>query len=188
VGEPAWPAATREIVVTLHDPSDSLSDCDWNGKQTAGGFGYIGDKSSCSVTPTDDNWAPIVTGNSKPNCVLVGHVVEMPIFDCIVAASTAPTGPPTSEDSCDPTKKESNGQNSWYHIAGYGKFYVSGTILTGNDPGSVMTDGHHSCGGSGNSGRCIMGWFLKGTLDDEAGITPPGGENDFGLHAIVPAG
>ncbi|GGB43474.1 hypothetical protein GCM10011492_38080 [Flexivirga endophytica] len=189
-GETPWPTPDREIVLTLHDPTDTQSNCDWNGKQTAGGFGYIGDKDNPCSANVVDGWAHINTGADKPPCDFIGHVFEIPIFDCIISSKTPPTGPPpsTPDDVCAPTKKDSSGFNSYYHIAGYGKFYVSGVYLTGGDPGSVMPNGHASCGGSGKSGRCLMGWFLQGTIDDSITIVPPGGGNDFGIYAVLPAG
>lgn len=187
-----WPAPAKEVVVILHDPQDELSDCDWNGKDTAGGFGFV-DSSSCRAVVSPDSWVQIDTGNDIPqDCRdiltgLVGTTISMPVFDCLVAARDAPTGPiPTTPDGvCDPTQQLSNGNNSWYHIAGWAKFYVSGYSLSGATVNSILPGGHTSCGTPG--ARCIYGWFLKGVLDDATSISPPGG-TDFGTYVVLPAG
>ena len=194
VSQPSWPDTSKEVVIKIHDPSNETDDCSWNGKDTAGGFGWVSSV-NCQASVSTDGWIKIDTGNNTPNTCktildgLVGGVVNLPVFDCLVASSTTPAGAiPTADGACDPTQQQSNGNNSYYHIAGWAKFYLSGYSLSGNSSASVLPGGHSSCTTSnGNGDRCIYGWFLKGTLDG-ASIVPPGGVGDFGTYSIVPAG
>lgn len=193
-GQPAWPAAAKEVVILVHDPQDEAGDCAWNGKDTSGGFGWLDQAGDCTVDVSDDDWAHIDTGNNIPNTCknmisgMRNTVVELPVFDCIVAASSQPSGPvpTTPTDVCDPTQQQSNGNNTWYHLAGWAKFYVSGYKLGGSDSGTSSMPGGKSCSGSQ---RCLIGWFLAGELSDTpSSVVAPGGPNDFGTYVIKPAG
>lgn len=190
-GPSTWPSPSRETVITLHDPNDTDQICTWNGKDTAGGFGWV-DGANCAAQVTTGGWAQIDTGNNVPQpCKdklpgLVGTVIALPVFDCIVKSTGAPSGaPPTTPGACDPSKKQSSGNNSWYHIAGWAKFYLSGYKLSGNGQSSNLPGSNASCSGGD---RCLFGWFLKGTLDDATSIVAPGGTNDFGTYQVLPAG
>lgn len=192
-----WPDPSREVVIKLHDPQTESSDCTWNGKDTAGGFGWLDGDGDCEAEVTEDDWAHIDTGNNVPNdckpkiADLHMTVIDLPVFDCIMASSTAPVGdPPTPTPAnphvCDPTQQQSSGNNTWYHLAGWAKFYVSGYYLSGSatSSGSVLSGGT-TCSGSE---RCISGWFLTGALSDAPDIAPPGGDDDFGTYAVKPIG
>lgn len=194
-GQPAWPPGASEIVVLLHNPGDAGSNCDWNGKDTAGGFGYV-DSTNCQALVTTDNWVRIDSGNNVPaDCKaimpgLVGKVVSLPVFDCLISSQATPTGPiPTTPDGiCDPTQRNSGGANSWYHILGWAKFYISGYKLSGTGTASILPGGHTDCSTSpGGGDRCLFGWFVQGALDATS-IVPPGGGTDFGTYAVLPAG
>jgi Flp pilus assembly protein TadG len=193
-GQPSWPAVTKEVTILVHDPGDESGDCDWNGKDTSGGFGWVSN-SNCAATVTTDGWAQIDTGNNTPQTckdiipTLVGKVLSLPVFDCLVASNGAPVGPPpTTPGACDPTQQQSSGNNSWYHIGGWAQFYLSGYSLTSDTRPSVMPGGATDCSaGNGNGSRCIFGWFLKGQLDATS-IIPPGGPNNFGTYTVLPAG
>ena len=194
-GQPAWPGAAREIVILLHDPGDAGQGCDWNGKDTAGGFGWV-DGDGCSVNVQNGNWVKINTGSDTPRTCkdqlpgLVGTTVSVPVFNCIVNDRGTPTG--NWEDwspvpNCDPTTRLSGGANSWYYIEGWAKFYVSGYQFSGDRQPSLMPGGHSVCSTApGGGDRCLFGWFLKGELDAEA-IDTSGG-TDFGTFTILPAG
>jgi hypothetical protein len=194
-GGSTWPSASRETVIMLHDPKDESGDCSWNGKDTAGGFGWVDQTNGlCAAQVTTDGWAQIDTGNNVPNpCKsklpdLVGTVIALPVFDCIVASHGEPSGPPpTTPGACDPTQKEAGGSKSWYHIQGWAKFYLSGYKFSGLSQSSILPGGHNSCPGGGGS-RCLFGWFLKGTLDNATSIVAPGGTTDFGAYSVLPAG
>lgn len=188
-----WPDPAKEITIILHDPSDETADCSWNGKDTSGGFGYLKSPTgTCSATVTSDNWAQIDTGNNVPTgcpdvlAGLRGTVVALPVFDCLIASQTQPVGPIPADANCDPTQRDTNGNNTWYHIAGWAQFYLTGYKLSGNGSTvapSLLTGSVPCSGGS----RCISGWYVKGSLDATA-IVPPGGGTDFGTYAVLPAG
>lgn len=191
-GQPAWPGVAREVVVILHDPNDETSDCDWNGKDTAGGFGFV-DSANCEASVTTDGWVQIDPGASPTqDCRdvmpgLLGTKISLPVFDCLINSSTTPTGPaptPPPADVCDPSQRASSGANSWYHIDGWAQFYLSGWDLPGTVRNSVMPGGHTSCGIAG--AKCLYGWFLKGSLDGQTIDPTPG--NDFGTYTVLPAG
>jgi hypothetical protein len=195
VDQPAWPGADREIIVRLHDPGDDEQPCDWNGKDTPGGFGWV-DNTNCQALVSTDGWVNIDTGNDVPaDCKsvlpgLVGTTVSIPVFNCIYPSKTAPVGDPftwSPVPDCNPETKDAGGANSWYHIEGWAKFYVSGYRFSGLSDGSIMPGGHTSCEATGGD-RCLFGWFLKGELDADS-IAPPGsGGTDFGTYVVLPAG
>lgn len=189
-----WPDPSREIVIQQHDPGDDESDCDWNGKDTSGGFGWL-DSTSCETEVSDDDWVHIKVGASVPNdCKpelpnLHETVIDIPIFDCLVGDAALAVGdPPTTPVGvCDPTKPDTSGNNTWYHLAGWAKFYVSGYSFPGNTSGGSSLPGGYNCSGSE---KCLTGWFVTGTISDAPSIAPPGDplDGDFGVVAIKPAG
>lgn len=194
--QPPWPGSDREVIIRLHDPGDEDQDCDWNGKDTAGGFGWV-DSTGCQALVSTDGWVQIDTGNDVPNSCktilpgLVGKTVSIPIFNCIYGSMSQPVGDPlkwSPAPDCDPLKMASGGAKTWYHIEGWAKFYVSGYRFSGLSAGSIMPGGHTSCASSGGD-RCLFGWFLKGQLGDADEIVPPGsGGTDFGTYVVLPAG
>lgn len=194
-----WPPTNLEVQIVLHDPQDESTDCVWNNKDTAGGFGYVsGTNCSATITTTatNDSWAKIDPGNNLPSGCdtvipgLLGKVVFLPVFDCLIAQQGAPTGGIPATANCDPTQRESSGTNSWYHVAGWAKFYLSGYRLsgTGGTVQSSILPGSNYPGPCSASQRCITGWFLKGVLEDASSIEPPGGGTDYGTYAVIPAG
>lgn len=195
-GQPAWPGIDREVEVILHDPQDEDSSCDWNGKDTAGGFGFV-DEDDCLADVTEDGWVPIKTGASVPNGCgdfvdsVAGTVISIPVFDCLLAIKNTepdPSGPaPTTPAGvCDPTKPEMAGNNGWYHVQGWALFYVSGYSLPGHTQSSVMPGGMATCSTPG--AKCLYGWFLKGELDGAPPVIDPDPDGDFGTYVVVPAG
>lgn len=194
-GTTPWPDADREIVINLHDPGDEDSDCDWNGKDTAGGFGWV-DGPDCKASVSTDKWVNIDTGADTPSdCKdilpgLVGTTVSIPVFNCIVNSKDLPVGNWESWSpvpDCDPTTKASGGANSWYYIEGWARFYVSGYQFSGATQDSIMPGGHTSCPGGGGD-RCLFGWFLKGELDADLIMPPDPSDPDFGTFVVLPAG
>lgn len=193
-GQPVWPIA-HEVAIALH--STGYADgCNWNSKDFPGGFGWLtGD--DCSVEVAEGGWAQVDTGNNVPSdCSdwvddLLYKTIDIPVFDCIVNSHGAPTGPPpTGPGTCDPENPGSGGANTWYHLAGWAKFYVSGVKLSGGPGGSEAPGSSLTCPGSGNSGRCLTGWYVTGALADAPDIAAPGGPatGDFGAYVVKPIG
>jgi hypothetical protein len=204
-GQEPWPpAATRpntpghELIITLHDPSKPP--CSFNGKDTAGGFGYLDTSGSCSTTVSTvngvDKWASIDTGSSATNpCKAAmanlwanGPTIDIPVFDCIVkSTSGVPAGSIAGRD-CSGASPAAGGATSYYHIAGWANFYLSGYKLGGSPDTerASRVSGLVPCSGAV---RCISGWFVKGTLSDTTTVVPPtSGGTDFGTYGVVPLG
>ncbi|MFC7486699.1 pilus assembly protein TadG-related protein [Knoellia sp. CPCC 206453] len=199
-GQPAYPlpattpnTSGREVIIDLHDPSKP--GCSYNGKDTAGGFGYLDTSGPCSTTLSTTNgvniWANIDTGSSTSgtcqsalaNIWTNGPVIDLPVFDCMVKSTTGtPVGAPPAD--CDPG--DAGGANTYYHVAGVAKFYLSGYRIGGGETRPSRVSGSVPCG---NPRRCISGWFVQGVLNTPtATIVPPTSTNGFGLTAVVPAG
>ncbi|MFC7491621.1 MULTISPECIES: pilus assembly protein TadG-related protein [unclassified Knoellia] len=199
-GQPAYPLAAttpnspgREVIIDLHDPAKP--GCSYKGKDTAGGFGYLDTTGSCSTTLTTTNgvniWANIDTGSSTTggcqtalsNIWTSGPVIDLPVFDCMVKSTTGtPAGAPPAD--CDPS--DAGGANTYYHVAGIAKFYLSGYRIGGGVTKASHVSGAIPCG---NPRRCISGWFVQGVLNVPATtIVPPSSTTGFGLSAVVAAG
>jgi hypothetical protein len=178
-GQPAYPlpATTpntpgREVIIDLHDPAKP--GCSYNGKDTAGGFGYLDTSGPCSTTLSTTNGVNIWAN---------GPVIDLPVFDCMVKSTTGtPVGAPPAD--CDPG--DAGGANTYYHVAGVAKFYLSGYRIGGGETRASWVSGSVPCG---NPRRCISGWFVQGVLNaPTATIVPPTSTTGFGLTAVVPAG
>jgi hypothetical protein len=202
-----WPNKVKQeqYVMTHSDKSDP---CSYQGKDTAGGFGWLS-STNCLATINVDStgnhyWANIDTGNNVPNScktvldALHGTVLDVPIFDCLVRNNGgAPTGGPAAQTSCSPGS--AGGSQTWYHLAGFAKFYLSGNKLTNSTAQNSLVNNVMPCspsspdpGGAnpwtGQSGRCISGWFVSGELTSPSiGIGGPAGGN-FGTYTVLPAG
>lgn len=199
-GQPPMPGgftdpntAGREQMFTLHDPAKPP--CSYNGKDTAGGFGYLDPTGSCEATVTTvngvDMWSNIDTGSSATgdcqtklaNLWANGPVIDIPVFDCIVKSTTGtPAGGIAGKDC---TGGGGSGAISYYHIVGWAKFYLSGYKI-GGAPATERTaraKGVVPCSGAQ---RCLSGWFVKGVLASAPTIVP-GGPN-LGSYAVVPVG
>ncbi len=192
-GQPAWPDASKEVVIQLQDPSAEDADCAWNGKDTSGGFGYIreADGTGCSALVSTDGWTRIDTGNSvSPDCTtgfggMRGTTINIPVFDCMLRSHSQPTGDIPVGTDCDPATNESGGANTYYHIVGWAKFYLSGYKISGTGQPSVRSGSVPCSGGD----RCLSGWFLQGSLQNVSEIQAPvPGDTDFGTYAVLPAG
>jgi hypothetical protein len=199
-GQPAYPLAAttpntpgRELIIDLHDPAKP--GCSYLGKDTAGGFGYLDTSASCSTSLTTTNgidvWAGIDTGNSASgscqtamsNIWTSGPVIDLPVFDCMVKSTTGtPVGSPPVD--CDPG--DAGGANTYYHVKGIAKFYLSGYRLGGAVTQASRVSGAVPCD---NPRRCIAGWFVQGVLNTPTtSIVPPSPGNGFGITAVLPAG
>lgn len=199
-GQPAYPPAAttpntpgRELIIDLHDPAKP--GCSYQGKDTAGGFGYLDTSGSCSTSLSTTNgtdvWANIDTGSSATtscqtamsNIWTSGPVIDLPVFDCMVKSTTGtPVGSPPTD--CDPG--DAGGANTYYHVRGIAKFYLSGYRLGGSVTQPSRVSGSVPCG---NPRRCISGWFVQGVLNTPTvSIVPPAPGNGFGITAVLPAG
>lgn len=189
-GQPAWPESSVERVIYFAN-SDSQAPCTYkNGKDGPGGFGDVQPTSQiCSDTVETNGWLIGNNGKSVANpcrpaiAGFRGRVINVPVFDCLFINNSEYTGPREGAGSCDGSGK---GGTYNYHIAGWAKFYLSGYVFPG-DGGmkapSYLTN-NYPCS---NSESCISGWFVKGALDATS-IKPPGGPNDYGTYAVLPAG
>ncbi len=213
-GQPAWPAPYagwpnqpgHELYVMSHDTGGD--NCSFKGKDTNGGFGWLTTGSSCDVTISSvnnvDYWALIQTGNSVPStCTSVlptflETVIDIPVFDCLVVNNSGtPTGGIGSYN-CDAGTTSGGGSKTYYHLAGYAKFYLSGYHFSSMSGGSAVPPNTPPCSSAspqlnapwtGESGRCLSGWFVSGTLQAPT-IVPPSsiGGGNFGAVAVLPAG
>jgi hypothetical protein len=155
-----------------------------------------------STTNNVDYWAAIETGNNVPSsCKTVlegyyGTTLLVPIFDCLMKSGSVPTGGIASLPTC--VENGGGGGTTWYHILGYATFYLSGNMLTNSTTQDSLINGVEPCSSSsptsavpnpwtGNSGRCLSGWFVSATLTAPS-IAPGGGTGNFGTVAVAPAG
>jgi hypothetical protein len=153
----------------------------FNGHDAPGGFGWLTAGAGCTQTIGTGGWIQVDTGNSMPNgCnaqiqAMLGHIVDIPVYDCMNSTATMPTDPATGCST-------GNGTHLWYHVAGFAGFYVTGWQLAGTIQNSIATGGA-ACG-SGE--KFIEGFFVK---DIQGGVIgDPGDDPDFGLTAIQTIG
>jgi hypothetical protein len=185
----------REQMITLHDPSKPP--CSFNGKDTAGGFGYLQPTGSCEATVSSvngvDQWSSIDTGSSATNDCKTklaqiyanGPVIDIPVFDCIVrSVSGTPPGGIAGKDC---TGAGGGGAQSYYHILGWAKFYLSGYKI-GGAPDTERTARARGIVPCNGAVRCLSGWFVKGTLSSAPTVLPPGTGPNLGSYAVVPLG
>jgi hypothetical protein len=195
---PNWPNTSKEVRVVMQDPPNNGAALDptgcknFNGHDVPGGFGYL-EQSGCGAVVDQYNWAHVKPGNNLTSCDLsgkLGTVQYIPIFDCIVASEPTSAAVPSHCINGDGTTTEDSGHgsNTWYHIKGYAKFYLSGYKLSGNGSqteASVLPGSTQNCSGPN---RCLFGWFLDGELHDKPVMSPPAGPPTFGSYSIQPAG
>jgi hypothetical protein len=191
-GQPAWPAAAstppaaplvgQEIKIYLQSHGIASSCYNWNGHDVPGGFGYL-NAGGCSAVLEEGDWIQVDTGNNAAGCdlaPLVGKVIYLPVFDCTLRSHGNPGVVNPLPSDCD----EGTGNLTWYHIAGWAKFYLSGYKTGGSQEQASLVSGVVPCS---NGDRCISGWFLEGVLRDRPVAGPPV-TNGFGTYAIQPAG
>jgi Flp pilus assembly protein TadG len=203
-GQPLWPQPAitppaqllgQEVILLSQNPPGGATQptgcATWNGHALPGGFGVLEtDGDPCVIKDYPYHWMHTSTGNNI-GCNLnnyVGKVINIPVFDCTADALlnrepiVAPATPP---DPCD----TGNGNNAYYHRAGYAQFYLSGYSLnvTGGIPNQrkSLVSNQFPCNGSD---QCISGWFLNGSLSATAISGPPSGGGSFGTTGAVPAG
>jgi hypothetical protein len=177
VGNP-WP--TEQIIYTKGNPTTCPT---WNGHTAPGGFSSIAD-TDCQSNSVLNGWVHGTTGNSAPcsmadagGASLLGKVIYVPVFDCMT------NGPTTITASTD--CNSGNGSNTYYHVAGYAAFFLTGWHFSGESQSSIKT-GSTPCS---NPDRCMSGFFLR-DLVPAAQITAPttGTPPNFGLETIKPLG
>jgi hypothetical protein len=193
-GQPAWPTAATtppqapslggEIKIYLQSHGIPSSCFNWAGHDVPGGFGYL-PSNGCATAVADGNWIQIDTGNSTACDLapLMGKVIFLPVFDCTVNSGSQPA-PITSTNPLPTACDAGNGSNTWYHISGWAKFYLSGYKVGGSQERASLVSGVIPCSGSD---RCISGWFLDGVLHERPVAGPPTNQN-YGTVAVAPAG
>jgi Flp pilus assembly protein TadG len=180
----AWPPSSAEITIFLK--TTTSVPCAINGKDTAGGFGYVLDSAgNCQASLSINSWAQINTGSSTP-CeptlsTLRGTVIDLPVFDCLIKSGTVPAGGISGYPDC--TGATGGGANSYYHVVGWAKFFLSGYKVGGSQEKPSYLTGNVPCTG-GN--RCLSGWYVAGPLSGATSIVPGG--SSFGAYAVLPAG
>ena len=183
---PSPPVARHEIIIGLQGTTTTSACPSWNGHDVPGGFGYLSSTTSCSATAEVRGWIQVDTGNTMPSgCDLRPYfntVIYLPIFDCTVRSlGGAPTAIPA-------VCTGGGGSNTWYHIEGYAKFFLSG-YKTGGGPSQTAArtqsvTPQDPC--SGND-RCLSGWFLKGLVNAPPAPIPPTGP-PLGAYSIQLSG
>ena len=205
--QPAWPTpakqlpsptvAGQEVIIGLQGTA-TTSDCaTWNGHDVPGGFGYLTAGSICEAVATPGGWIHVDTGNTMPSgCDLspyLNKVIFLPVFDCVSTGTT--TVPPSFIIGSGSPCTTGNGNNTWYHIQGYAKFYLSGYKTGGgpsvtadriNYPLASVENPRKAAPCTGND-RCLSGWFLKGLLPTPVDTSPPTGP-PLGAYAIQLSG
>jgi hypothetical protein len=200
-GQPPWPdeAATPpaqvagdEIIMLVQNPPGGgtvPTACPtWQGHALPGGFGILDTipANACIAESYPFDWMHTSPGNNI-GCNLdnlVGTVIYVPVFDCTASYQYAGVPPVPGEDCT-----MGNGNNAWYHRAGYAAFYLSGysiTIPSGlpNKRKSLVSN-QFPCS---SSESCIAGWFVSGQLQSSYPAGPPSGSGYFGTYTINPAG
>lgn len=163
---------------TAPTPGDPCPGLGHTGMDAPGGFGWL-DQTGCQAQINADGWVNVDTGKSGPDyCIKAGDLVFIPIFDCVSKIKLL----------CD---NISGGANTWYHIKGFGAFYITGIesparkeFLSGY-PGTTASK---ECKKEATDNKsCIYGMFVKGFVDySPGGIDPTGTYTD--VIKIVPAG
>lgn len=163
---------TFEKALVLNAPLLPVTDpCySWQGHDFPGGFGWLDrtDAPDCNASVDAAGWVGVITGvggGGAGKCAgtidgYVGHVVHLPVFDCmsILKIGPGPTPP------CDNTD---NGKHSNYHIQTTVAFFVT-AFDTADVSGSI--DSNHPTPASkiacGKSVKCVYGWFVQDTGGD----------------------
>lgn len=175
---PSWPTAKEHEIYTAK--SLAAPGCTtWNGHAAPGNFGALKQDPAGSCKVKDAAWMPGDTGNSGacPDAELVpylGQLVLIPLFDCVAAS----TDPITNSTNC------KDGGQANYHITGYATFYLTGWQFDGGGGyDRSIADNHKLCDvPSGNSGRCLSGWFMRGAIG--VGEIDDTGPPDFGTSVM----
>lgn len=181
-GAPALPGA--EIIIMLQSHGTTVPCTDRNGHDVPGGFGYLESSSGCSALVNAGGWVQVQTGISTPCDLnpLVGTVISLPVFDCMVISGSVPTSPLSSYPSC----SAAGGSNTWYHMAGWARFYLSGFKTGGTQQRASLVPPYQlPCSGGD---RCLAGWFVQGSLNATSISGPPGGSSSFGTYTALSAG
>jgi Flp pilus assembly protein TadG len=175
-----WTSITEQKVYTKNNPTTCPT---WNGHSAPGGF-YSISNGDCTSNSVINGWVQGTTGNSAPCSMvaddgtsLLGTVIYLPIFDCMTGGPTTIT----STTNCN----SGTGSNTYYHVAGYAAFYLTGWYFSSNSQSSIKS-GSAPCSGSD---RCMSGWFLKDLVSAGDIATPnPSGPPNFGLNVVKPVG
>lgn len=179
-----WPAI--ESVLFTQSPQHPPVSCNtWNSHVAPGTFGELSE-ASCGALVSTDNWVQATNGNPAPCDLavldgLIGHTVNVPIFDCYTPNVFNWAAPPVPAPTCN-----DNHPASWYHVSGFASFYLTGFNFSGNAAmGKSIFPPDHGTQPCNGSDRCISGWFTTGVLS----ATPStDGTFSFGSSIIQLAG
>lgn len=178
-----WPATEVTVGLAKNDQPDCPT---WNGHTAPGGFAWLS-HTGCTAN-IDVGWVPGDTGTNTEcdlTSLYLGKVVYLPIFDCV---AVVPVDPITSTTDCTNAAHGIGATN--YHIVGYAAFYLSGWDFSGVSTVSVRPPPYNqpNCPGTGNSGRCLFGWFIQKLVSD---LPPAESASDtpaFGPNVVRAAG
>ena len=162
------PATFPTAVATMNFHTTATTKCPQgpSGADAPGGFGWLDvGASPCSLTVPAESWVSADPGNSAPHsCDLTtwqNADITIPIYNAV-------TG---------------QGNNTTYHVVGFGRFHVTGYKFPGKRwtiEGTTL-----SCPGeSGNSGTCVRGWFTR--FENDARSIYKG--SSFGVSGVMLVG
>lgn len=182
-GTNPWP--TEQTIYTKGNPTTCPTSSP--GGTYPGGFAALTNAGGCTSTLTlganGHYWADGTTGNRDP-CPswlnVLGKVIYVPVFDCVVNSSTTPPNPYTfylSSNQCSAT-----GNHAQYDVAGFAAFYVTGWYFS-SDPQSSLATGSVPCGGNA---RCMSGFFLADLVQNLPLSTP--NSTNYGLETVAAVG
>lgn len=183
--QPPWP--TEKYVYSKGN--DTTCNTSSPGGTAPGGFGWLSADGNCQVTVSSAAWLQTQPGAS--GCTYASllpywkTVVYVPVFDCVTKDNPQPNPVPTGY-ACN----TGVGNNTWYHIAGFAAFYLSGWNLTSGQGGTQasVSTGATTCPAGGSS-LCVFGWFLHDLIPAGSILPPPpGGTPNYGLNAVVNVG
>ena len=188
------PVPGQEIIIGLQGSSGKCAS--WNTHDAPGGFGYLSTSTGCDASAVVNGWISADSGNTLPGgCPSMfpyfNKVLYLPVFDCTVKSTTgAPTFTPVASTAC----LGGAGLNTWYHIMGYAKFYLSGYTTSGggasdvpakNNPRTQPVTPQAPCS---DPVRCLSGWFLQGLVYAPPAPPSPPGSPLLGAYSIKLAG
>ena len=206
-GHTTWPAPSAELTATSTPtpvPGDEIiiglegssGKCaSWNTHDAPGGFGYLATATGCEAAAVVNGWIAADSGNTLPGgCPSLfpyfNKVLYLPVFDCVVKSTTgAPSFTPVASTAC----LGGAGGNTWYHVEGYAKFYLSGYTTSGGGASAIPDKNNARTQTAtppcSDPVRCLSGWFLKGLVyAPPAPPTPDAGGPPLGAYSITLAG
>jgi Flp pilus assembly protein TadG len=193
-----WPGSSALQIEYTTKYADTCPDS--NGHVTNGSFGWL-TNNGCQTAVTENKWVQGNPGNNMecPDMYKYwGKVISIPIFDCIKAQHDAPGVPPLATDPLCQIPPSGGGENTWYHIAGWASFYLSGYRFPGTAGASttpdvssatklmLLSDLTPTSEPCSSPQSCLAGWLTHKALSEA-----PLGESEsppYGINGIQPVG